>query len=71
MVSTSDLTLGVFFFLLRRFDSAVTMKPSNSFYIPPFVFVIFIFIVLFSWRGVLMRNQLSTPKFINMSDATV
>lgn len=60
-----------FFFLLKLFDSAVTMK-SNIFYISPFVFVIFIYFhFIFIWRGVLMRNQLSTPKFINTSDATI
>lgn len=41
----------VFGFLLKLFDSAVTMKSSNIFCISPFVFVIFIFIFIFYLLG--------------------
>lgn len=74
-----------FFFILKLFDSTVTMKWNNSFCISPFAWLYFpcfcctyfiilalLFVCFFLiCRGVLMSNQLSTPNFINKPGVTI
>ena len=62
----------LFFFYLSCLTWLSRWNQATSFIFFPLVLLdLYLFSFLLICRGVLMRNQLSTPNFINMSDVTI